>query len=181
MKIYSITFLTTALFLTGCSSSQPANQTLNTTTTNAANSTTTNAQSVNIAKIEEKLRALPPSEVLKEFFDAIKRKDVETAKKSLSKDSFPLLEQNSEELGVSVDQYLSEINAIHVDGDVQIKSEKILGNTATVEYKDSQMPQFIALPFVREENIWKISLDKLVADMEKKLAEDMKKPPANTK
>lgn len=177
MKIYGITFLISAFILTSCSSPQPANTVNTANSVNAANSA--NTQSAEAIEIEKKLQTLPPTEILREFFAAMSRKDVLTAKKSLSKGSFVLLEQNAKVAEVTPDEYLEELSAFEVENGVEIRNEKISGETATVDYKDSLMPEFRSLPFVREEGIWKLSLDKLAEQMQKEYTEEMNKPPGN--
>lgn len=172
MKIYSITFIISAFILTSCSSTTPTNTTVN----SSIPANTVNTQSAEAVEVEKKLQALPPTEVLRGFFAAVENKDILTAKKSLSKDSFVLLEQSAKAANVTVDQYLENLSALEVSDDVEIRNEKILGDTATVEYKDSTMPELRSLPFVREEGIWKLSLNKLAEQKQKEHTEDMKKP-----
>lgn len=162
MKIYSIIFLISAFILTACSSSQPANTTANTAQTQP--------------QTAKNLESLTPTQVLKEFFEASKRKDIATVKKSLSKNSFPLIEKNAELINVSVDEYLRETSAIRVENDVETRNEKISGETATVEFKDTSMEEYGSLPFVKEEGIWKLALDKLAEQMQKALTEQMNAP-----
>lgn len=177
MKIYGITLLISMFILSSCSSQQPANTVNTTNAVNAANSA--NTQSAEAIEIEKKLRTLPPTEVLRGFFAAMGGKDLITAKKSLSKGSFVLLEQSAKAAEVTPDEYLEELNAFEVENNIEIRNEKISGETATVDYKDSTMPEFRSLPFVREEGIWKLSLDKLVEQMQKEYTEEMNKPPTN--
>jgi hypothetical protein len=177
MKIYSITFIISALILTACSSTQTTNMN---TTNSAVSANTANAQFANAVEIEKKLQTLPPTEVLRSFFTAVENKDVITAKKSLSKDSFVLLEQSAKAENITVDEYLEELSALKVGNDVEIRNEKILGDTATVDYKDSTMPELRSLPFVREEGIWKLSLNKLAEQTQKEYTEDMKKTPTKS-
>ena len=114
--------------MTACSSSQPANTTANTAQTQP--------------QTAKNLESLTPTQVLKEFFEASKRKDIATVKKSLSKNSFPLIEKNAELINVSVDEYLRETSAIRVENDVETRNEKISGETATVEFKDTSMEEW---------------------------------------
>ncbi len=174
MKIYSIAFIISAFIFTSCSSTQMANTN---TPNSAVPANLANAQSAEAVEIEKKLQTLPPTEVLRGFFAAVERKDVITAKKSLSKDSFVLLEQSAKAANVTVDEYLEELSALKVGNDVEIRNEKILGDTATVDYKDSTMPELRSLPFEREEGIWKLSLNKLAEQTQKEYTEDMNKPP----
>ena len=55
----------------------------------------------------------------------------------------------------------------------------IEGETATVEVKNNVSGEFQKIPFVKEDGVWKVALDKFLDDVMKKMKEEMNKMPAN--
>ena len=65
---------------------------------------------------------------------------------------------------------------LHTGDVVEMRNEKITGETATLEVKNQTTGAWDTIPFVREEGKWKIAFDKLIEEMMKKLADDITKP-----
>ncbi len=59
-----------------------------------------------------------------------------------------------------------------------IRNEKISGDTATVEVKNQVLGNYEEMPFVKEDGIWKVALDKFMEDMMKKINESQVEAPA---
>ncbi len=184
MKIYKLFFIALfAILSVACSwfggesnanlsnsanAPQPANET----------STTTEKKPVEpeIVYPKETYSQTTPTEAFKTYIKATVNKDIESLKKSLSKSSLEFIETAAKEQNKTVDELLTG-GAVEKESKKipEVRNEKIKGDTATVEYKDETMPEFIEMPLVKEDGTWKIALDKFMQDLLKKLSEEMKK------
>lgn len=107
-----------------------------------------------------------PTAALTAYFEASKKKDVPAMKKYLSKKSLELFEAEAKKSGQALDDYLKE--GVADPGSVadmmpEIRNEKVSGDTATVEMKRAKSDQWDTVPFVKEDDEWKIAFDRLVA------------------
>lgn len=112
-----------------------------------------------------------PTETLKTFIEASKKKDVETVKNTLSKTSLEMAEKSAREHSTTVDALLKKDDVQISEQMPEIRNEKIEGETATVEIRDAANG-YETLPFVKENGSWKIAFDKYQELMQKKLATD---------
>jgi hypothetical protein len=97
-----------------------------------------------------------PLETLKAYTTAIKKKDPTTMKLLLSADSIKMAEQEAKAQNITLDEIVKRETLFNETQDtVQFRNEKIEGDRATIEMKDS-FNSWNAVPFVREEGIWKI-------------------------
>jgi len=97
-----------------------------------------------------------PLETLKAYTAAIKKKDTTTMKVLLSKDSYKMAEQEAKAQNVTVDEVVKRETLFNENqSSVEFRNEKIDGDKATIEMKDS-FNTWNTVPFVREEGIWKI-------------------------
>mgnify|MGYP000845960311 CR=1 FL=1 len=122
----------------------------------------------------EDRRELSPTETLRALHEASKKKDVEAIKSYLSKGTLDLLEQSARRRETSVDQLLREENGAPFQELDEMKNEQVSGETATVEVKNPVKGNFEKIPFVRENGVWKVALDKFMDDAIKRLTEEMK-------
>lgn len=115
-----------------------------------------------LAFVSEACNRSSPTNTLKTFIEAVKKKDNEGIKKSLSKDSVKRFEDLSKILGKSLDETISTVfsEASSSASMPETRNEKIDGDTATVEVKDDKTGEWKTLPFVKEDGQWKIALDK---------------------
>ncbi|MBA4185152.1 MAG: hypothetical protein H0X49_14270, partial [Acidobacteria bacterium] len=51
--------------------------------------------------------------------------------------------------------------------------------TATVEVKDNSTGNLEKIPFVKEDGVWKVALDKFMEDLMNKMREEMSMPVSN--
>lgn len=123
-------------------------------------------------------KAPTPTETLKTFVEASKTKDVETIKKTLSKGTLDIIKKTADAQETTVDELLKKDSGTPVKEMPETRNEKIEGDTATVEVKNIVSGEFETTPFIKEDGNWKIALDKLMQDMQKKATEQMKMPPA---
>lgn len=124
---------------------------------NSSSSSTANTSSTSISTGDD-----TPTGALKSYYDAAKRKDVQTAKKYLSHGTLQMIEGIAKSQNKSVDELLQQ----GADQDAQIatpefSNEQINGDTATVEIKTPDKPTVTA-QMVKEDGIWKLAIDKMM-------------------
>lgn len=97
-----------------------------------------------------------PVEAFKSYINAIKQKDTTTMKKLLSSDSIRMHEQEAQAQNLTLDDVVKR-ETLFSEGQkvVEFRNQKIEGEMATLEIKDS-FGTWTTLPFVREDGEWKI-------------------------
>jgi len=156
MKIYqTILIALVALWFTGCG--------------DAANSPQT--------------AAATPTDVLKTYIEASDRRDLAAVKQTFSKGTMKMYEDTAQKRQVSVDEVIKEQFALdssdELKSKLQIGKETIAGDTATVEVKDNTTGNLESVPFVKEDGVWKVALDKFMEDLMNKMREQMSMPASN--
>lgn len=116
-----------------------------------------------------------PSDVLKIFIEAKKRRDVEAVKKTISADSIKLYEDLAKQQNTSVEALLTDNTGGVLQDVPPMRNEKIKGNQATVEAQVPQTGVWQEIPFVKEEDGWKIAMDQVVMEALKKVQETLQK------
>ncbi len=107
---------------------------------------------------------MSPVESLKAYYDAINRKDIETEKKYLSRGSIQKIVEDAPDKGMTIDQILKRRAEAPTQMQTpEFESEKINGDTATVEYKESPNQPLVTVQMVKEDGIWKLAFDKMVS------------------
>lgn len=97
-----------------------------------------------------------PLETLKAYTAAIKKKDPTTMKLLLSEGSIEMARQEADAQNVALDEIVKRETLFRENqSTVEFRNEKIDGDRATIEMKDS-FDTWNTVPFVREEGIWKI-------------------------
>jgi hypothetical protein len=97
-----------------------------------------------------------PLETLKAYTAAIKKKDLTTMKLLLSADSIKMAEREAKSQNVTLDEIVKRETLFSENqSTVEFRNEKIDGERATIEMKDS-FDSWSVVPFVREEGAWKI-------------------------
>ena len=120
-----------------------------------------------------------PTETLKAWNEATKKKDIPAIKSMLSKGTLELYEQSAKKQNKTVDEILLKAEGESFQDLPETRSENITGETATVEVKNNVSGEFQKIPFVKENGVWKVALDKFLEDVMKKMKEEMNKIPAN--
>ena len=111
-----------------------------------------------------------PVETFQTYVKALKKKDITTMKLLLSKDTIKMHEQEAKAEGVNLDDIVKRETLLG-DGQttVEYRNEKINGDKATIEFKNSY-GIWETLPFVREDGEWKIDkkgyADQMLQDVE---------------
>lgn len=99
----------------------------------------------------------------------------------LSKGSIEFLDRTAKSKNISVDELLKMEADVQAQQIPETRNEIIDGDTATVEVKNTVTGAFdIKLPFVKEENAWKIARDKYIAEQMKRMTEEMNIPVGNS-
>jgi hypothetical protein len=97
-----------------------------------------------------------PLETLKAYTTAIKKKDTTAMKLLLSNASIKMAEQEAKAQNVTLDEIVKRETLFRENqSTVEFRNEKIDGDRATIEMKDS-FDTWNTVPFVREEGVWKI-------------------------
>jgi hypothetical protein len=123
-------------------------------------------------------KASSPTETMRALNEAAIKKDVEATKKLVSKGTLDLLEKAAQNQNTTVDELLRKENGAPFQEMPETRNEKITGDTAIVEIKNKATDEWETLPFVKEDGIWKIALDKLMEEIMNKAREEMNEPPA---
>jgi len=116
-----------------------------------------------------------PTATFKAFFEASKKKDAAGMKKTLSKGTLDMFDKLAKEQNKSTDDMLKEVDKDDKSEKMpETRNEKINGDTATLEVKNDKTGKWDTLPFVKENGVWKIALDKFLEDLLKGLSDKLK-------
>lgn len=111
-----------------------------------------------------------PAETFQTYVKAFKKKDITTMKLLLSSETMKMHEQEAKAEGVTIDDIVKR-DSLLGDGQttVEYRNQKIDGDKASLEYKN-QFGSWETIPFVRENNEWKIDkksfADQIMQDMD---------------
>ena len=112
-----------------------------------------------------------PTATFKAFFEAQQKKDVAGMKKNLSKTSLAIMEKSAKEQNKSVDDLFKEQldnPASKTDKIPETRNEKVNGNEATLELHNEETNKWDMMYFAKEDDAWKIALDRTIEEMLKK-------------
>ncbi|MBK7992628.1 MAG: DUF4878 domain-containing protein [Blastocatellia bacterium] len=140
-----------ALALTGCSSTQATN----------VKNTSPKTEPVVVAE-----KIATPTEVTKNFLEAVRERNYRVVRENLSQRSLTNLQQASTSTNLNLDQALKRI----VDQDAQgmlannvtsfdFRNETILTDQASLEVKASNAPSYARISLTKENNRWKVNID----------------------
>jgi len=97
-----------------------------------------------------------PLETLKAYTTAIKKKDTTAMKLLLSDSSIKMAKQEATAQNVNLDEIIKKETLFNeTQTNVEFRNEKVNGERATIEMKDSSN-LWNTVQFVREEGVWKI-------------------------
>ena len=177
MKIYQLAFLLFFALAFGACSSSPSNTAVTVSNTNSTNETKAADQN---SPAGETAVSGSPTETLKNFAAATKKKDAEGIKNTLSKSTMKVIEESAKKQNISIDEMLTKAEDPKKKDLPEMRNEKIEGDTATLEVKNDVTGDFDVMPFVKEDGSWKIALDVFMEGMMKKMRDDMKKPTSSS-
>jgi hypothetical protein len=116
-----------------------------------------------------------PLETLKAYTLAIKKKDATRMKLLLSDASIEMAEHEAKAQNVPLDEIVKKETLFEENQrSVEFRNEKIDGERATIEMKDS-FDNWITVPFVREEGVWKIDKQGFANQMMEQIDEENNK------
>jgi len=124
-----------------------------------------------------------PTDVLKIYIDASDRKDFAAIKQTFSKGTIKMYEDAAQKRQISVDEIIKEefelASSAELKSKLELGKETIEGDTATIEVKDNSTGNLERIPFVKEDGVWKVALDKFMEDLMNKMREEMSMPVSN--
>ena len=101
-----------------------------------------------------------PTATVKAYAEAVKKKDIQGVKSTMSKGSLEMMGEFAKMGNKSLDE---ELKAMKTTESLELRNEVITGETATIEVKDEK-GSWQKLPLVKENGQWKIAFDKALAD-----------------
>jgi flagellar hook-associated protein FlgK len=117
-----------------------------------------------------------PTSSFQALFEAGKKKDKDAMKKYLSKGTLEMFEGFAKAQNKSLDEMMTtglNESASESAKMPETRNEKINGDEATLEAKDEKTGKWQTIPFVKEDGIWKLALDKAMRDAFKQLNESI--------
>lgn len=154
---------------------QLANNLPNTNEIPATNNVVTQPETEVIPKTGEIKSLKTPTEAFRTFTVAAFNKDVEAVKQSISKESLKFIEASAKQQNKTVAELLTEGAVQETERKIpEVRNEKIEGDRATIEVKND-MGIYNKIPLVKENGEWKIALDELSKEAQKKFEEMQKR------
>lgn len=109
-------------------------------------------------------KAETPLEALKTYMDAFKKKDTTRMKQLLSEGSIKMAQEEAQTRGVTLDEVVKNETLFSEDQTkVEFKNQKIDGDRATIEVKNS-FKSWDIVPFNRENGMWKIAKERYMEE-----------------
>lgn len=96
-----------------------------------------------------------PTATMNAYYDALKKKDVEAVKKTVSKGYLTMLES----AGVSAERAFQPMMDRLPAARPATRNEKIDGDRATLEMRNEEQGRWDTVHFVKEDGAWKIAVD----------------------
>ncbi len=116
-----------------------------------------------------------PLETLKAYTLAIKKNDSTQMKRLLSDASIKMAEQEAKSQNTTLDEVIKRETLFNENQrSVEFRNEKVEGDRATIEMKNS-LDSWISVPFVREEGVWKIDNQGFADRMQQQIEEENNK------
>jgi len=113
-----------------------------------------------------------PKQTFETYIRAMKQKDYSSMKVLLSNATIKMHEQEAKSQGVTVDEILKRESMIgERQRTVEYKDEKIEGEKATLQYKNSY-GSWETMPFVLEDGVWKIDKQGFANDIQRSIEEN---------
>lgn len=157
---FQITFLIllSAIFLFGCTQTEVAVNTANTTNTNTTTTNTNNPLATTAAAEEATTNNAPTlSPVVKAYYEALKNNDDAALRKVFSQDTLKSFEADmKEENQKSLVKFITELEPVP-DQPFEVRNEKIEDDTAIAELRGGSYPNGIDIKFVKENGEWKMT------------------------
>ncbi len=163
---FQIIFFTTvflfAIVLSGCSSSETANNSANTNSANKiVNVMTGNASNPlatsKMPDVHTTNNAPTLTPVVQAYYEALKKKDDAALRKVFSQATLKSLQTDmKDEKKTSLVEYITETEPVP-DKPFEARNEQIQGDSAVAEMRGGSYPNGIQIKFVRENGEWKMT------------------------
>ncbi len=163
---FQIIFFTTvflfAIVLSGCSSSETANNSANTNsankTANVALSSSNNPLATNKTPEAATTNNAPTlAPLVQAYYEALKKKDDAALRKVFSQATLKSLQADMKaEKEPSMVNYITETEPI-TDKPFEVRNEQVQGDSAIAEMRSESYPNGIKIKFVRENGEWKMT------------------------
>ena len=104
-----------------------------------------------------------PTATFQVFYEALKKKDVEAYKKSVSKSALTMLESRAQDMDKTLDEYIKmemDKPTVKPPDKLETRNEKIEGERATLEIKNIE-GGWNTVPFVKEDGQWKVAVEEI--------------------
>lgn len=120
-------------------------------------------------------KPLTPLETLKDYTQAIKKKDAAQMKTLLSKGSIKMAQDEAREQNIPLEEIIKKETLFSEEQKtVEFRNEKIEGGTATIEMKNSY-GTWDVVPFIKEDGSWKVAKERYADELMKQSDEDNKR------
>lgn len=110
-----------------------------------------------------------PTATFKAFIEAQKSKDVAGMKKRLSKKTLTMAENSALAQKKTIDEAIADgFPAAKAQKSPETRNEKITGDSGSLEVLFDGAKEWQTIYFAKEDNDWKIAMDKTIEEMGKK-------------
>ncbi|MEZ5307214.1 MAG: nuclear transport factor 2 family protein [Pyrinomonadaceae bacterium] len=120
---------------------------------------------------------LGPTDTIRALNDAVVKKDAAKIMSLISRASLAMIEKSAREQGKTVEQILTADDGAPMPVEREMQNETIDGDEAFVEVRNSVLGNFDKMFLVKEDGKWRIALDKIQAEMIRRMNEMQKNPP----
>ncbi len=120
---------------------------------------------------------LGPTDTIRALNDAVVKKDATKIKSLISRASLKMIEDSAKQQGTTIDKILTAEDGAPMPVEREMINEKIDGDNATVEVKNTVLGNYDKMFLVKENGNWRIALDKFRDEMIKRMNEMQKNAP----
>ncbi len=124
---------------------------------------------------------LGPTDTIRALNDAVVKKDSTKIKSLISRASLKMIEDSAKQQGTTVDAILTAEDGAPMPVEREMINQKIDGDSATVEVKNTVLGNYDKMFLVKENGNWRVALDKFRDEMIKRMNEMQKNAPKTNK
>lgn len=103
-----------------------------------------------------------PAQTMKNYVEAGREMDVAKLRDAFSRNSLKEFDEEARRQNISVEENMKKMidPAKAMTVNIEMRNEKIEGDTATLEVKNALVGEWETVPFVKEDGRWKIAADR---------------------
>jgi hypothetical protein len=103
-----------------------------------------------------------PAQTMKNYVEAGREMDVAKLRDAFSRNSLKEFDEEARRQNISVEENMKKMidPAKAMTVNIEMRNEKIEGDTATLEVKNALVGEWETIPFVKEGGRWKIAADR---------------------